>query len=358
MSLPLKTTAEDVIAIVNYLRTKPTGATIAETKAVLKEVADARKISAFNFWGIIIKEGERIKLSPRGWDFARKSITQEQLLCEVLDRVIPYRSILEWLYHQNMDSISNVDVAAQWHEHHLEAVGSANANSIKDQAVCFLRIAEAAGLGKFSLGRNGASTRLDLNRSALEDYLESGPTSLPLLENMDENSYEEQGDMQKTDEDKDIEVSEIQREQTNSLDSVTPIRVFITHGKNMELVEQVETVLQVAEIDYEVAVKEETVAIPVPDKVFNAMRRCSSAIIIVSAEQMQSELDVTQINPNVLIEIGAAFVLYDRKVVLLWERGVPVPSNLQGLYRCEFEGKELGWGAGMKLMKAIKDFRK
>ena len=44
-------------------------------------------------------------------------------------------------------------------------------------------------------------------------------------------------------------------------------RVFITHGHNMELVEQVETVLQVAEIDYEVAVKEETVAIPVPEKV-------------------------------------------------------------------------------------------
>ena len=88
------------------------------------------------------------------------------------------------------------------------------------------------------------------------------------------------------------------------------------------------------------------------------MRRCSAAIIIVSAEQVHSESDITHINPNVLIEIGAAFVLYERRVVLLWERGVPVPSNLQGLYRCEFEGKELGWASGMKLMKAIKEFRR
>jgi hypothetical protein len=60
----------------------------------------------------------------------------------------------------------------------------------------------------------------------------------------------------------------------------------------------------------------------------------------------------------VLIEIGAAFVLYDRRVVLLWDKRLPVPTNLQGLYRCEFEGDELSWSAGMKLMKAIKGFKK
>ena len=58
-----------------------------------------------------------------------------------------------------------------------------------------------------------------------------------------------------------------------------------------------------------------------------------------------------------LIEIGAAFVLYDKKVVLVWDKRLPIPSNLQGLYRCEYEGNELSWSAGMKLMKAIKEFR-
>ena len=89
------------------------------------------------------------------------------------------------------------------------------------------------------------------------------------------------------------------------------------------------------------------------------MRRCTSGIIIVSAEEGNKDADGNyQINSNVLIEIGAAFVLYDRRVVLLWDKRLPVPSNLQGLYRCEFEGDDLNWGAGMKLMKAIKGFKK
>lgn len=57
-----------------------------------------------------------------------------------------------------------------------------------------------------------------------------------------------------------------------------------------------------------------------------------------------------------LIEIGTAFAPYDRRVVLVWDKRLPVPSNLQGLYRCEFEGSELSWNAGMKLMKAIRGF--
>ena len=56
--------------------------------------------------------------------------------------------------------------------------------------------------------------------------------------------------------------------------------------------------------------------------------------------------------------IGAAFVLYDQRVVLLWDRRLKVPSNLQGLYRCEFEGSELSFTVGTKLAKAIKGFRR
>lgn len=113
----------------------------------------------------------------------------------------------------------------------------------------------------------------------------------------------------------------------------------------MELVEQVETMLGLADIKSEVAVKEEAAAIPVPDKVFNAMKKCHAAIIVVAVEEARKDVSGNYtINENVLIEIGAAFVLYDRRVVLLWDRRLPVPSNLQGLYRCEFEGDDLNWG--------------
>ena len=89
------------------------------------------------------------------------------------------------------------------------------------------------------------------------------------------------------------------------------------------------------------------------------MRRCQAGIIAVTVdESRKDDEDNYVLNENVLIEIGAAFVLYDERVVLLWDKRLEVPSNLQGLYRCEFEGDELSWTAGMKLMKAIKGFKK
>jgi len=126
----------------------------------------------------------------------------------------------------------------------------------------------------------------------------------------------------------------------------------------MEIVDQVQTMLGLADIQSEIAVKEESVAIPVPDKVFGAMRRCHAGIIIVSVDETRKDKDGNYtVNENVLIEIGAAFLLYEKRVVLLWDKRLHVPSNLQGLYRCEFEGNELSWTAGMKLMKAIRGFK-
>src|SRR5690606_5933100 len=127
----------------------------------------------------------------------------------------------------------------------------------------------------------------------------------------------------------------------------------------MDIVEQVETILGLADIESEYAEAEESPAIPVPEKVMGAMRRCTAGIICVSVDDGVTDVNGDyKINENVLIEIGVAFVLYEQRVVLLWDRRLKVPSNLQGLYRCEFEGDELNWAAGMKLMKAIKSFKK
>ncbi|MCC7293929.1 MAG: nucleotide-binding protein [Phycisphaerales bacterium] len=139
-------------------------------------------------------------------------------------------------------------------------------------------------------------------------------------------------------------------------------RVFISHGKNRAIVDQVKSMLNVAEVEFEIAVEEAATAIPVPEKVADAMRKCNAAIICVTRDDTSAtgHMDTnpaSEINPNVLIEIGAAFVLYARSVILLWEKGVKVPSNLQGLYRQEFQGADLSWGDGMRLMEAIKKLR-
>jgi hypothetical protein len=135
-------------------------------------------------------------------------------------------------------------------------------------------------------------------------------------------------------------------------------RVFISHSKNMAVVTQVKEILALYDIDFELAIEEETAAIPVPQKILSAMRRCQAAVMVVTADE-QSKVDGEyDINRNVLIEIGSAFVLYDQKVVLLWDKRLKVPSNIQGLYRCEFEGNELSFAVGTKLAKALKSFKR
>jgi hypothetical protein len=49
--------------------------------------------------------------------------------------------------------------------------------------------------------------------------------------------------------------------------------------------------------------------------------------------------------------------LYDKKFVLLCEKSVVLPSNLQGLYRCNYEGNELNYDATIKLLKTFNEFR-
>ena len=67
MPLPIRTTLDDIDAVCDYLATKPTGATLAEAKAVLdKKRLDGRKLSALRFWGLVEDEDNRMKITERG----------------------------------------------------------------------------------------------------------------------------------------------------------------------------------------------------------------------------------------------------------------------------------------------------
>jgi hypothetical protein len=136
--------------------------------------------------------------------------------------------------------------------------------------------------------------------------------------------------------------------------------VFLAHGKNKRLLDQVKQLVEFGRFEPVVADERESTAIPVPEKVIDSMHGCQAAIIIVSADEKFTDADgkeTYKVNENVLIEIGAATVLYRKKVILLWDKRIPVPSNLQGLYRCELDGDTLSWETGLKLQKALTEFR-
>jgi len=137
-------------------------------------------------------------------------------------------------------------------------------------------------------------------------------------------------------------------------------RVFVSHGKNSDIVAQIKELLSFGGFDPIVSIEKESVSKPVPDKVMDDMRSCGAGIVHVGSETRlldEKGEEVRVLNSNVLIEIGAAMALYNRNFILLVEKGVTLPSNLQGLYEVRYEGTTLDYEATMKLLKAFNDFK-
>lgn len=221
-------------------------------------------------------------------------------------------------------------------------------------------MAQGAGLGTYKVGRRGQPTRLEVDSDALAQMVARADNSEALSEpeGRETGTGREGVALESDGQREDEEAGGGEQEMERGASPHEAVRVFIGHGRCEGIVDQVKTMLDLTEMSYEVVVEQESAAIPVPQKVFDAMRRCNAAVVCVTADAEGEREDGSYaVNPNVLIEIGAAFVLYDKRVVLIWDRRIHVPSNLQGLYRCETEGDQLSWSTGMKLMKAIKEFR-
>jgi len=153
--------------------------------------------------------------------------------------------------------------------------------------------------------------------------------------------------------------SELDSKEKN-IKAQTNRKVFITHGKNKEFIEPIKKLLGFGELIPVVSIDKSSVSKPVPDKVMDDMRECGAAIIHVEDEQKLIDKDaneITIINPNVLIEIGAAMALYGRRFILLVKDGVKLPSNLQGLYEVRYKGDSLDGEATIKLLEAINDIK-
>lgn len=362
--LPIRTTVSDIDAVCGYLATKPTGATVAEAKAVLdSKVLDGRKLSALRFWGLI--EGEdKMRLTERGREAVRdKGARKSSALLQVISSVAPYRALVERAVHRGEFTISATDAAAHLFEH-FKSHASENDKILNDQAVCFFQIAQGADLGALIIGRRGQPTRFDFDEINARLFVEGGGFS-------SEASAGAEDDVGRADDSTGIadDMSEEgdQNEQEGLDGLSTPEtgpsrgnRVFITHGKNKKILDQVKELVVYGKFEPVVAQERETSAKPVPDKVMDHMRSCQAAVIHVGVDKILLDQDgneVPQINENVLIEIGAAMALYGRNFILLVEEGVQLPSNLQGLYECRYSGDELNMPATMKLLKAFNDFK-
>ncbi len=350
MSLPIRTTLGDVDAVCGYLATKPTGATMAEAKAVVeKKRLDGRKVSALKFWGLIEDDGSRLKITELGRRAVKDSgARRHEVLSQIVKYIRPYAAIVERAAHRNEDTFTATEVAAHWHEHFEEDVSESD-KILNDQAVCFFQIAQGADLGELTIGRKGSPTRFAFDLAAAKAFANG---SQPSRGTPAKDEEETPGDWEEPVAEEAVAAPEQPSARGN--------RVFITHGKDRKILEQVKEIVTFGKFEPVVSKEHETVSKPVPDKVMDDMRTCQAAVIHVGVEGTLFDEHGNahpQINGNVLIEIGAAMALYGRNFILLVEEGLPLPSNLQGLYECRYQGDELSMSATMKLLKAFNEFK-
>ena len=138
------------------------------------------------------------------------------------------------------------------------------------------------------------------------------------------------------------------------------LKVFFSHSKNKKILEQVKRVITSGGFTPIIAEEKETTAIAIADKVIGAMKECGSAIINFSVDEQSESDGAYELNDNVLIEIGAALMRYHKRIILLVDKrfSATLPSNLHGLYRCEYEGDTLSFDTAMKLQEALNEFKK
>jgi predicted nucleotide-binding protein len=135
-------------------------------------------------------------------------------------------------------------------------------------------------------------------------------------------------------------------------------KVFIGHGKNRKPVEQLKSMLGTLGVQVGVAIDESHQGRPVSQKVADVMRECTSACFIFTAdENYKSDDGVEHWRPsdNAVYELGAASVLYGRRIVIFKESGVDFASDFSDLGYISFDKDRLDAKMG-DLLKELVSF--
>jgi predicted nucleotide-binding protein len=148
------------------------------------------------------------------------------------------------------------------------------------------------------------------------------------------------------------------------LDTVppTPRHVFIGHGKDLKPLEQLKATLNELGIAYKIAVDEANAGRPIGEKVATIMRDlCSSAIFILSADEQffisndQGEMEeIWRPSQNAIYELGAAAVLYGKRIILFKDDKVTLPTDFSDLGHIKFSNGDIG-AQWTKLFKELKE---
>ena len=310
-TLPVLATAMDVREAIRFLKHHPEGITTVQAMdATRKRIFDARKVSAYEFWKILLKNGERLKLTPLGWELAQCLNPEAEIYRAVLNNTPAYHGGLEWIREQDLELVTHLDIGEFWRKHHPHVLQGDSDEQLEAHAVSFFHICHAAEVGALTVGRKGQPTRLHIYPHELDAYLRGVTASNP------------------------------EKILVRKAPSRAP-RVFISHATTPGLVKHIINGLELADLQFEIVDRTEQWSI---DKTLAVLKRCEAGVIVITCDVIDNQL---------LIQIGAAMVQFERRLLLVVRKGLNLSMEIGGAQRCEVDD-EITWDTGLELMRALK----
>jgi hypothetical protein len=344
-TLSVVATAYDVRDAVRILKKQPEGLSMAESMdAFKKRILNLQKIAVYEYWGLVLREGDRVRLSALGWELARRIEPEIAIFRAALNDNPSYRSALEWALNQRLDRIAHPDLIAYWTEQNPPPAAADFISAVKVKTICFFHLCQAAELGTVTLGKRGQPARLLIDKRELAKHLQTD-YGLTMAEGVGSAlasaALRESGAVGRS----------------AAAHGAEKARVFISSADKSPIAEQAKAALTIAEYECEVVEREAIGVAGVTDGLRKAARKSVAGVIILTADDFaRDELGGWRLKECVAMAVGAACAFCDNRVVLLKEQCLVIPDALLDLKQCEFQGEGMSWESGMRLTRTIKEW--
>ncbi len=206
-----------------------------------------------------------LELSDFGRRLGRKPGEQHKIFREISILIPPYFTVLEWAYYQKIRELSNVETIVHWNEHSSEDVSSENTTA-SYQAACFFRFCEGAWLGDMRIGRKGKPTRLILKFDELTELITKSAGETSSSKAIKGETNQQTKIPPKVDTNPTVVDSTQKRSSPPTHSEELYKRVYITHGKNVDLIDTLKSLLNYGDLEPVVSVQTQSVSKPIPEK--------------------------------------------------------------------------------------------
>jgi hypothetical protein len=340
VSLPILATANDLREVVKFFKHKPHGVSVIEmTNAEPRRVFDARKIAAYEFWGILARADERFQLTALGEELAKNTEAECEIHRRILRSVAAYRRAVEWIFGQGLKIATYLDVANFWQLSGEDLSLSPQMDeNIEAVIVSFFSLCHAAELGTATVGKRGQPARLSVRLDQMKAFLKTADKS---EETLSSTVLTQQ--------------TVVRFDKTAGENIAT---VYISAGRRERESANLRAALELADFANIAfgAGGFENGFLPLAHRA--AMKQCQAAIFLLDeGDCRELEDGKIMLRCDRVTEISVAQALFGERVILLWNSAGKMPPVFGQLGFNVMNGDVSDWESNVKLVKCLKSLK-